>query len=174
MSSLRYRQLFSSQLRARKGRAGFTLIELLIVLAIVSVLLLVATPNYDPIITGSRLDEARMEVATSLAMARTEAIKRSVTVNMCADGGAATSCSSSDWNAGHRVLVVGSEVLTSTSRDDPQIAIAFSCGDSLAFDPLGERSSSTGTAECVFTFSDPDGVVSSKTLGVNLTGRVSL
>ena len=50
------------------AQSGFTLIELLIVLAIVAVLLVVASPNYDSIISGSKVDETRLGLATSLAL----------------------------------------------------------------------------------------------------------
>ncbi len=55
---------------------GFTLIELIIVMLVVAILLTVAVPNFDSTLAESKLDKARYSLATSLAFARTEAVKR--------------------------------------------------------------------------------------------------
>jgi type IV fimbrial biogenesis protein FimT len=62
---------------AFKRQRGFTLIELMTVLVVAAVLLGVAVPSLSSFIISSRLRSATSEIASSLALARSEAIKRS-------------------------------------------------------------------------------------------------
>jgi type IV fimbrial biogenesis protein FimT len=146
---------------------GFTLIELLIVLAIVAVLLVVASPNYDSIISGSKVDETRLGLATSLALARTEAIKRGETIRVCA--GSSGNCASTDWNAGWKILRPDGEVLQVVQHGGGDASVSYDCGAFISFSNSGARDSSTGT--CIFTVSK-SGI--SKPLTINATGRVRM
>lgn len=146
--------------------SGVTLIELLIVLAVLGVLLLVATPNYDSIISGSKVDEARLAIATSLALARTEAIERGETIALCADG----DCDGGDWNQGWQVLTGGGELIQVVEYDGDDATIAYDCASAVSFSGTGLRSSS-GSVECEFTFTKN---TISKTLKISSTGRVRM
>lgn len=66
------------------GSLGFSLIELLVTLSLVSILLFVAAPGMTNLIADSRVAEACHRVRASLALARSEAIRRSTTVTLCA------------------------------------------------------------------------------------------
>ena len=160
---------------ALKRCNGFTLIELLIVMAIVVVLFLIASPNYDSVMVGSRIDNARMSIATSVAMVRSEAVKQGQTASLCATGG---SCDGSvttatDWSDGWQAQINGASLQTIV-REDRRVDIEYSCGDQLTFDASGERSNG-GAGECVFTVSDPSGDGSlDKVLRIAPTGRVRL
>ncbi|WP_421866895.1 GspH/FimT family pseudopilin [Motiliproteus sp.] len=162
-----------SQTRSLLSR-GFTLIELLVVLAIVAVLLTIATPNFDSVISGSRVDEARLSVATSLAMARTEAIKRGESVRMCAgtSGNCGTSDSgNTDWSAGWRVQISSdSEDIQVNARSDANTTVNYGCGNFIEFSNTGERTTS-GTTGCEFAVSSNG---STSSLFINQTGRVRM
>lgn len=60
----------------RHGVAGFSLIELMIALAILSLLLGVATPAFNGMVAGQRVKTAAADLHTSLLQARAEAVKR--------------------------------------------------------------------------------------------------
>lgn len=157
-----------SQRAAIIKASGVTLIELLIVLAILAILLLVATPNYDSIISGSKVDEARLAMATSLALARTEAIERGETISVCPTVG----CDGGDWNQGWMVGIQDGEVIQVVEYDGNDATIVFPCGFVLAYSSTGLRQSpNAGAGSCTFTFSRN---TISKTLVINPSGRVRM
>lgn len=67
---------------------GFTLLELMVTLALSALLLLMAVPSYHAWIEEERLLNHARLLAGSLSLARSEAIKRGLRVNLCksADG----------------------------------------------------------------------------------------
>jgi type IV fimbrial biogenesis protein FimT len=67
--------------------SGFTAIELLIVMVIVSILLAVAGPSIERMIRVQRVKTASFDVFSSLSLARSEAIKRNVSVTLTPTGG---------------------------------------------------------------------------------------
>lgn len=77
--------------RARCGRArGFTLVELLITLVIAGLLLALAVPSFNRLIISSRLTTQANQAVSLLTLARTEAVKRGVDVQLTADGAMST------------------------------------------------------------------------------------
>jgi len=67
--------------------SGFTAIELLIVMVIVAILLAVAAPGIERMIRVQRVKTASFDVFSSLSLARSEAIKRNVSVTLTPTGG---------------------------------------------------------------------------------------
>lgn len=86
-----------------KREAGFTLMEVLVVLVIVGILVRYALPSYQILVHKSRLTEQTNALLTSLYTARSEAIKRSTSVTLCASSDQAT-CTGK-WNQGWIVFV---------------------------------------------------------------------
>lgn len=76
-----------------KRTSGFTLIELLVTLAIVSVLVLFAVPNFTETTARNRLASGANEILGALQFARTEALRRSGNVAVAPTDGA-------DWGNG--------------------------------------------------------------------------
>lgn len=82
----------------RSRITGFTLFELVITLAVAAVIVGMAAPSFTSMIQAGRAQSLADDFATTLNYARTEALKLSTRVSVCAsDNG--TSCSGS-WSDG--------------------------------------------------------------------------
>lgn len=64
------------------NNAGFSLIEMMIVVAIVGVLVSIAMPSFSKMLERNRLKEATEALKMDLMLARTEAIKQSINLNV--------------------------------------------------------------------------------------------
>ena len=63
------------------GQAGFSLVELMIVIAIVAIMAGIAAPSFQDMVASQRLRTAGSALNESLWLARSEAIKRNVSVS---------------------------------------------------------------------------------------------
>ena len=63
---------------------GFTLIELLVTLSVADILVSIAVPNYQTFMMNNRMATQANDLITALNMARSEAVKRSANVRVCA------------------------------------------------------------------------------------------
>ncbi|WP_132999206.1 GspH/FimT family pseudopilin [Luteimonas arsenica] len=81
------------------AQPGFTLIELMVTLAVVGILAAVAAPALTGMIAGNRLAGASGEMAASLQLARSEAIRRNARVTICASEDGEECASSTDWSS---------------------------------------------------------------------------
>ena len=89
----------------RRRVAGFTLIELAVVLAIVSILLCVATPGLSRVTAARALGAQASEFMAALRFARAAALQRGAAVTVCASapGGDTPACQGArvaDWRSG--------------------------------------------------------------------------
>jgi type IV fimbrial biogenesis protein FimT len=89
------------------GISGFTLIELLLALAIAAVLTVLALPVYSDWIAESQMMNYARDLAGSMNTARSEAIKRSIRVNLCKSADRRTCASAGDWAQGFVVYIDG-------------------------------------------------------------------
>lgn len=91
------------------GRRGFTLVELLVVLAVGSILLVIAIPGYAHLVNASRLATVTNDLLTALHLARSEAVKRGTRVTVCKTGTFAATVPACDaaagWQEGWLVFV---------------------------------------------------------------------
>ena len=92
-------------------QAAFTLLESLISLMIISIALTMALPNLSSILHRNRMDALITEFSSALYLARSESIKRGVTVTLCrsADGQRCMSKANSPegWQQGWLVFADG-------------------------------------------------------------------
>lgn len=125
----------------------------MITLAVVGVLAAVAVPAMTAMINGNRLAGTSGEMASSLQLARSEAIRRSGRVTICASTDGEACASSDDWSSW---IVVGRD---NTSGQDEVILSRMSEGavqitgpqDGIIFRPSGLIDGSATLALCVPT-----------------------
>lgn len=86
---------------------GFTLIELLITLAVLGIVVSMAVPAVETLITRSRQEALLDEFWTAVQGARAAAVMRKESIEICASNDA-TSCVS-DWTAGWLVHSPGTQ-----------------------------------------------------------------
>jgi type IV fimbrial biogenesis protein FimT len=91
----------------KQRAAGFTLIEILIVLSIVVVLVLIASPSFSYIMASRSAKSAASELFSSLQRARSEAIARDANVTLSPISGS--------WQNGWQVLSPTNTVLDNRS-----------------------------------------------------------
>lgn len=97
-------------LPSRRRTAGFTITEMLVVVAIMGVLAAVATPYMGDMIRRQRIKTAAFDVFSSLAFARSEAIKRNTTVTITPTSG--------NWARGWRIVDNNNNLLREQSGWD--------------------------------------------------------
>ncbi|PPD50169.1 MAG: pilus assembly protein FimT [Methylobacter sp.] len=66
----------------RKSLPGFTLVELMVTLAVASILVGIATPSFQTMISNSRLTSTTNDFIGALTFARSEAVKRGIPVTI--------------------------------------------------------------------------------------------
>lgn len=94
------------------GNQGFTLVELLITLALVAIVANIAVPAFEGLITRNRQQALMEQVETSLNKARTDAILKRRTVEICGSNNGQT-CSA-NWASGWLVRTSDNQVLQLT------------------------------------------------------------
>jgi type IV fimbrial biogenesis protein FimT len=102
--------------RFRRRAGGFTLIELLVTLAIAAILVALAAPAMSSFLAEQAAAGNADELAATFRSARSEAIKRSASVTVCASRDGATcdadnDADADDWAAGWIVATASGSVL---------------------------------------------------------------
>lgn len=95
-----------AQGQSRATQAGFTMVELLTVLAILGILIAIATPSMTQFIADWRVNSAVNSMARDFRAARAEAIKRSRPVVICRGNAGLTACANgTEWKGGWLMFV---------------------------------------------------------------------
>lgn len=149
---------------------GFTLIELMIVLAVLAVVIGLAVPSMGQFMLSGKLRAYSNEVVASVALARSEAIKRNQTVRVCVANGDGDDCAAGSWESGWIVITTADEVL---HRQQP-ITDGFkiiSAVDELVFQPSGLGATQATFKVCRAT---PSVGSQEREVSVSATGRTSV
>jgi len=100
----------------RKTQHGFSLTELMVALAIIGILLGIATPSYRQFSGNSRTVATTNSLVGALAVARSEALRRATPVTICASTDQ-LSCNTTDWSNGWIVFTDASVAGTVDGTD---------------------------------------------------------
>lgn len=162
---------------SRTKNKGFTLVELMITLAIAAILVGLAAPSFNDLIKDSRLTTQINSLTASLNFARSEAIKRAITVTVCkSDDG--EECGG-NWNQGWIVFedINGDGAV---DADDTIIRVnsVLTSGNTLVF-PEKNRVTYQPDGFAIgynstFKLCDDRGYTKAKGLVVSNTGRVRI
>jgi type IV fimbrial biogenesis protein FimT len=144
---------------------GFTLIEFVIVLVILAVIAAIAAPNLSTMLANQRLRAAATDFFSALVLARSEAIKRGVQVQVVPVSGA-------DWNAGWRVVAPGNEQVEKSSAPGYRVEIALA-PSVITYERSG-RLSGAGSARVEFRDSAKATSVSSRCVTIDPSGMPHL
>ncbi len=173
-----------------KNNHGFTLIELIVTLAVVSILLLTGIPLLSQMTTSNRLVTQINSIAGSLAVARSESIKRGTSITLCGSTNG-TTCNTSSWELGWIVFSDANNNATLESTTDSMLKIVtpFSGGSTLRLSQSDSASiiryradgslrdqnaDATLTDRGTFTLCDSAlSTTTAKAINVNPLGRVS-
>jgi type IV fimbrial biogenesis protein FimT len=103
---------------ARRSRAvarGFTITETMVTVAVLVILIGLATPSFREIILAQGVKTASFDVFSGLVLARSEAVTRNTTVTIAPSGG--------NWSEGWTISDSGGEVVKRQDRM-PQVIIS--------------------------------------------------
>lgn len=156
---------------------GFTLLELMFAIAVFAILVGLGVPTFSGIINANRVTTQTNELVSALAYARSEAVRRSEPVAICASADGATCAGSNDWSSGWIVFddrggVVG-------APDDPSDVLQVWQGTGgLALDAGANfvRYAGSGMSMTATTFEIYKSGCSgekARTISIAVTGRVS-
>lgn len=109
-------------------QSGFTLIELLVTMTIFAILLAIAVPSYQSITTSMRMSGEIDSLMSDLKFARSEAVKRGLSVSACPTAGAPCGSTGTNWSAG---WIIHDPASASTLRISPSLT----SGDTLTWTP---------------------------------------
>ena len=109
--------------------AGFTLVEMIVTVMVLAILTSIGMQTYQSVVTSTRMSGRINSLLGTFALARSEAMKRGQTVNVCpvlSPSAATAACTTvTDWTTGWVVLP------TSAAPTPLQISTALTSGDTL-------------------------------------------
>jgi type IV fimbrial biogenesis protein FimT len=105
----------------KRTQTAFTLLELLVALMVLGILLGLAVPTFREFSRNNRVTALHNDLTTAFTVARSEALKRSIPVSVCASKNGTSCATADDWNAGWIVFTDANG--TAGSVDDPDTVV---------------------------------------------------
>lgn len=156
-----------------RSNAGFTIIEVLVVVALISVMLTLAAPGFGSLMATTRIKGAASNLHLSLLRARSEAVKRNLTVTMQRTGG-------SNWHEAGWIVQDSNNVLLDTQGAQAGVTITSKpgCGSaasisSIAYQRFGRVTGLTNANRPCFEVS-ATGTTQKRCVAVEISGMPSV
>jgi type IV fimbrial biogenesis protein FimT len=89
----------------RGSQTGFTLLELMFGIAVLAILVGLAAPSFSSFINNNRVTTAQNDLVAALYVARSESVRRSTVITVCASTNAASCATQNDWASGWIVFL---------------------------------------------------------------------
>ena len=168
-----------------KQASGFTLLELIVAISIAGVLMSMAIPSFNDMMRNNRLTTYANELVTSLNIARSEAVKRGVTVTVAKTSATSSSYwSASGWNVfvdnnGNKTFETGTDDLLRTYDKFPNAFILVGNGGIVNYITYqSDGTSNTGGTFALCNISDGNGIppkpYTSKLIIISPVGRIRM
>ncbi len=162
----------------KKTISAYTLLELMVTIAVVAILASVAVPSYNNLINNSRQKSAVNQFLSELQLARSEAVKRSKQVMMCAsEDGASCSTNNDKWQEGW-IIFIDDDKDNTYDSDEELIRVSDETHELLTFKATNDvskfiryRPSGLSRENGTFTVCDKRGADRAKSVVINITGR---
>jgi len=135
---------YLSNLQPRRSSRGFTIVEIVMVLVLVGVLVSLAGPLFRDFIIQQNIRNVAFELMSDITFARSEAVKRNVSVTISKVG-------SGTWGAGGWKVTDGATTLRQHPAVSPNLTLTMA-SSSVDFNLNGRASSAAN-----FTIDDTDG-----------------
>lgn len=136
---------------------GFSLVEMMVVIAVMGILAAIATPAFRDMIQNQRVRNAAAELHSSLALARSEALKRNTSVTVSAIDG--------NWSNGWQIANPAlSDALIESRPAIPEITVSG---------PASVTYRSSGRTQAASDFTITSGS-HTRCLNIDLSGRPSI
>jgi type IV fimbrial biogenesis protein FimT len=157
---------------AATGQAGFTLVELMITIAVLAILIALATPSFTSVINSNRLAAQANNLTADLQLARSEAVRRNRRVSVCrTTDGAACAARAGDSDTWLVVVpnTVPLEILRSNALKPPVELTSSVTSVEFRSDGLA-RSGTGGLLSAAFTVCLPTTHPAQNVRTINLDG----
>lgn len=139
----------SSQHCRKSREAGFSLVELMVTVTVLALLMGIGIPTFRDVSLGSRLSAAANDLLASIQLARSEAIKRNLTVTVCASSDGATCAASGGWQQGWIIVDSGATLIQRQAALPAGYVMSQAGGVvPLRFEPIGIGSTAATVTVC--------------------------
>lgn len=141
-----------------RATLGFTLVELMVTVAVLAILMALATPSFREILAAQRVRATAYSIVSDLVLARSEAIKRGADVTLTP--------SAAQWANGWSVKVASSAEVLSAQSSVGSGVVFVSSPAAITFDRNGRIN-----LESVVRFELSDGSTRRRCISLDPSGR---